>query len=388
MAGARIIVIAAAMLLLAAAPARAARLQWVAGDLHVHTTYSHDSYGGLLDDNTGPEEAYTLGHSVASQFALARIRGLDFMAISDHNDVRSQSDPGFGDGPLGIPAYENSLNGHAQMLGATHVYDSGDKSAAAVQRIAGELRGDGGVFQVNHPSEGATGDQLDWEYAYDVVPDTVEAWNISPLYQPPLPSASDNDGAIRYWEGWLDRGRKVGATGGSDNHYLATTAIQGAGQPTTWVAVRRKTVAGVLEGLRKGRTFVSHQPPAHAGPRVFLEGDRNRNGRYETIAGGTVRAKRGRRARLRVRVHGAPGAKLRIVTGGGILPFDPVTITRARFSHRFTLPAGARWVRAEVVGEDLSEVRRQVCDAPLGAETTYCRNTIARLALTSAIYLR
>ncbi len=310
------------------------------------------------------------------------------MAITDHNDVRSQSDPAFGDGLLGIPAYENSLDGHAQMLGATRIYDNGDKSAGAVESLAGQLRRDGGVFQVNHPAEGATTDQLDWKLAYAVMPDTVEAWNISPLYQPPLPSASDNDGAIRYWEGWLDRGEKVGATGGSDNHYLATTAIQGAGQPTTWVAVRRRTVAGVLEGLRKGRTFISHQPPAYGGPRLFIEGDRNRNGRYETIAGGTVRAKRGRPARLRVRVHGAPGAKLRIVTGGGILPFDPVTITVARFSHRFTLPAGARWVRAEVVGEDLSEVRRQVCDAPLGAETTYCRNTIARLALSSAIYLR
>ena len=84
------------------------------------------------------------------------------------------------------------------------------------------------------------------------MPDTVEAWNISPLYQPPLPSASDNDGAIRYWEGWLDRGEKVGATGGSDNHYLATTAIQGAGQPTTWVAVRERTVPGRARGASQG----------------------------------------------------------------------------------------------------------------------------------------
>jgi hypothetical protein len=366
-----------------AGPAHAQQLQWVAGDLHVHTTFSHDSYGGPDDDNTGPEEAYTLGHTVASQFAVARSRGLDYMAISDHNDVRSQSAPGFGEGLLGIPAYENSLDGHAQMLGATRVYDNGDKSAAAVSRLAGELRGAGGVFQVNHPAEGATADQLDWKYAYGVVPDTVEAWNISPLYQPPLPSASDNDGAIRYWEGWLDRGEKVGATGGSDNHYLATTALQGAGQPTTWVAVRERTVAGVLEGLREGRTFISHQPPAYGGPRVFLEADGDRDGRYETVVGGTVSGG----TPLRVRVHGAPAAHVRVVTGGGILPFEPVPVTGATFEHRFTLPAAARWVRAEVVGEDVSEVRRQACDGLLGSQTTYCRNRIARLAMTSALYL-
>ena len=69
---------------------------WMAGDLHVHTPYSHDSYGGPGDDNTGLEEAYTAGLTVSQQFALASTRGLDYLAITDHNDVRSQSDPGFG----------------------------------------------------------------------------------------------------------------------------------------------------------------------------------------------------------------------------------------------------------------------------------------------------
>src|SRR3989442_10959740 len=41
-------------------------------------------------------------------------------------------------------AYENSLHGHAQMLGATHLYDNGDSSATAVNTIANQLRADGG----------------------------------------------------------------------------------------------------------------------------------------------------------------------------------------------------------------------------------------------------
>ena len=46
-------------------------------------------------------------------------RGLDYLAITDHNDVRSSADPDFGAyGVIGVPAYENSLHGHAQMLGA------------------------------------------------------------------------------------------------------------------------------------------------------------------------------------------------------------------------------------------------------------------------------
>ncbi|MGH2986313.1 MAG: DUF3604 domain-containing protein, partial [Solirubrobacterales bacterium] len=193
-----------ALTLLAASPASARAGEWVAGDLHAHTTYSHDSYGGPGDDNTGPEEAYTLGHSVDSQFAVAASRGLDYLAITDHNDIRSQADPGFGaGGVVPVPAYENSLRGHAQMLGAARLYDNGDQSATAVGALADALRADGGAFQVNHPAEGATAwpAEPDWEYGYEVVPDTVEVWNVSPLYQPPLPSASSNDDGVRYWEG-------------------------------------------------------------------------------------------------------------------------------------------------------------------------------------------
>ncbi len=380
----RVLAFAVALAASVAAPAAAADppLRWVAGDLHVHTTFSHDSYGGPSDDNTGPEEAFTLGHSVSSQFAVARSRGLDFLAITDHNDVRSQADPGFGPSPLALPAYENSLSGHAQMLGATRVYDNGDGSVAAVAALAAELRADGGVFQVNHPAEGATDDGLDWEYAYEVAPDTVEAWNISPLYQPPLPSGSNNDAAIAYWEGWLDRGHRVGATGGSDNHYLATTPAQGTGQPTTWVAVRELSVSGVLEGLRNGRTAISHQPPAYGGPRMYLEADADGDGAYESIVGDTVPPG----APLRVRVDGAPGAQLSVIAGGSGAA-APVPVTGPTFEHRFTAPANGKWVRAEVFGEDASEARRQACDGVLGAETTYCRNRIARLAMTSALFL-
>lgn len=211
--------------------------EWVAGDLHIHTTYSHDSYGGPDDDNTGPDEFYTVGHSVEQQFRHAQVRGLDFLAITDHNDVRSQGDPGFGRfGVIGIRGYENSLSGHAQMLGATTLADNGDASSATVQQLADDLRAAGGVFQANHPSSpGGDPDHMDWSYGYDVVPDTVEVWNITTAYQPPFPSASNNDANITYWEGWLDRGEKVGATAGSDNHWVSTAAAQGPGQPTTWV---------------------------------------------------------------------------------------------------------------------------------------------------------
>src|SRR3954467_7568662 len=126
---------------------------WLPGDLHTHSTYSHDVYGGPTDDNTGPDEAYTLGLPVAGKFAEGRERGLRFMAVSDHNDVRSVPElPGGAGGLVAIPAYEHSIKGHAQMLGATRLYDAGDQAADAVNAMADALPSAGGVFQANHPA--------------------------------------------------------------------------------------------------------------------------------------------------------------------------------------------------------------------------------------------
>jgi hypothetical protein len=363
-----------------AVPPGALAGRWVSGDLHVHTTYSHDSYGGPTDDNTGPEDAYTLGHTVTDDFAIARARGLDFLAISDHMDVRSQSDPGFGtSGVLGLPAYENSLQGHAQMLGATHLFDNGDGSTASVLALEDALHAEGGLLQANHPNDPR------WGYGYDVPVDTVEVWNLPWYYQPPLPASSNNTWALHWWEGWLDRGAHVAATGGSDSHWVSTTAAQGPGQPTTWVYVQKLSVRGVLDGLRAGHTSVSSEPPGLGGARVFLTAG---SGRHRAIPGDTAR----RSSRFRVRVTGAPGSYVRIVTDGGRAAFPPVLVKGVRFTHGFRLHGKPTWVRAEVYGKDAKAGRRNGCTAIFGHdgafEETYCSNRVAMQALSSAIYLR
>ena len=380
----RTLLAALAALLLLPGPASAG--EWVAGDLHVHTTYSHDSYGGPTDDNTGPEDVNTFGFPVMGDFGMAAERGLDFLAITDHNDVRSQSDPGFGAfGVIGVPGYENSLSGHAQMLGATRVYPKVDSaSAEQVQALADALRADGGVFQINHPADSTTGDpdDLDWALGYAVRPDTVEAWNGPRFYQPPFPASNSHDDATRYWEGWLDRGAMVALTGGSDSHWVATAHGQGPGQPTTWVYVAERTAAGILAGIKAGHTFVSHQPPNLGGPQLFLEADPSHKKTYSAMAGDTVKPG----TKVRVRAAGATGLRIRLFADGGKPVGEPVTVTSPDFTTKVHVPKKATWVRAELDQEDGVEARRENCPSPEFG--SYCRNRILVIAMTSALYFR
>jgi hypothetical protein len=362
-----------------APPAGVGRGVWLPGDLHTHSWYSHDVYGGPTDDNTGPDEAYTLGLPVAGKFVEARERRLRYLAVSDHNDVRSVADlPKAAGGLIAIPAYEHSLRGHAQFLGATKLYDAGDQAADAVNRMATELRAAGGVFQANHPAyklgltdefhgcdAGGCDDcrSINWSYGFDVRPDTVEVWN---------PSVARSDVSERYWECWLDRGEQIGATGGSDSHWLSLHAIAGPGQPTTWVYAPEASTAGVLAGLRAGRTSVTGQPPELGGPLLLLEAPGEAMV-GDTVAPGTtlrVTAKGLRMpAVLRIRANGAQVIEEKLLPGQ---------------SYTFRAPSEAGWVRAIL----LSPVALPVSTAVDLGDATPQRDGMPMLALTSPIYVR
>lgn len=386
---------------------------WIPGDLHVHTIYGHDTCitPTTAWDYTKPSRAarrpcpasYTWGFPPDERLNEALRRGLGYLAISDHNNVVNQTDPAvlawerahptF----VSIPAYENSMAGHVQMLGARSCYGNDgptraviecdttprDKTARGMRELANALRRHGGVFQINHPSD------MSWLHAYGrrVVPDTIEVWNIGPwAYQHPLPSANDNNFSLRWYDGFLRRGDEIGLTGGSDSHWRSTDSIQGVGDPTTWVFVTQRSVAGVLAGLRAHHTFVSDLPPAEDGARMYLEADSDHDGKYEAIAGSRTQPG----ATYRVRTANAlPGSLLRIVTdtasvlvplpASGDLTFRPGT---------GGVPAAKRFVRTELLEPDGRQLRSASCDRALGSQTTICRDDLLIESLSSPIFIR
>ncbi|SDJ04054.1 hypothetical protein SAMN05421869_108246 [Nonomuraea jiangxiensis] len=349
--------------------------RWLAGDLNVHSCFSSDVYCAGTDD-AGEADPFRAGVDVRSRFAEAGGRGLDYLAISDDDDVRSASARGSGGhGVLAIPGYEDHVNGVAHVLGVKELLDNGDGSAAAINALAADARAKGGVFQIDHPGSkitkpfaGCDASTLTWGYGFDVRPDTIEVWN----------PASSIRAAEDYLDCWLQRGARVALTGGSD----ARTQYgqpQGAGYPTTWVLARDRSAGAVLEALRAGRTSVSALPPSVGGRPLVIEA--KRGGRFVPVIGDDVRP--GEKLRVRS-LDPLTDGSLRVLANGRTLLDQHLTRDGA---IEFTAPAEQGWLRAELrLGNDLLE-QTPLC-GPIDAAVNLCPYDAAMVAMTSPVYVR
>ncbi|MBV9098610.1 MAG: hypothetical protein JO079_11185, partial [Frankiaceae bacterium] len=51
------------------------------------------------------------------------------------------------------------------------------------------------------------------------------------------------------------------------------------------------------------------------------------------------------------------------------------------------IPAGSKFVRAQLLGPDGQAARQQGCDPVVGTQTTYCHNVLAMEAISSPLFL-
>lgn len=226
---------------------------WRRGELHSHTFHS--------DAKGSPEELT----------ALARSRGLEFLAITEHNTashhpfLAALQRPGF----LVIPGEEITTDlGHANVWGVEGWVDFRLHSDEDVELLVQEVLDRGGLISVNHPKQGGP----PWTYAIPRGVCCIEAWQM--LW--PI----NNQESLALYDRLLRQGRRFTLVGGSDWHQPAATgggvvadrpvgdvwtdAFQ-VGNPTTWVDAPELTVADVLDAVRRGAVFVSEGP---AGPMV------------------------------------------------------------------------------------------------------------------------
>lgn len=304
--------------------------RWYAGDFHVHSRESGDASPTL-------EEVASFAESV----------GLDFVMLSEHNttsqlELLAEVQARHPD-LLFIPGIEvTTYDGHFMSLGGTTWIDHRlGVAGRTLEGIASDVHDDGALFTVNHPELDIGDLCIGCGFTGTVDPAMVDGFEIETgAYS--VTGRLFFGSVVDRWEELVALGHHVVAIGGSDDHRAGTgtgTFDSPIGSPTTMVFADELSVAGILAGVRSGRTVVRLEGPDD--PMIELSAP------GLGVGGDTIDADY---VTLSVRVTGAElGASLRLVRDG--VPGAAVDATGADRTIDFPLVASddEDGIRAELL---------------------------------------
>lgn len=289
---------------------------WYRGDLHSHTDHSD-------------------GHRTISELVqTARQYGLDFLFLTDHNTTSplnemfalSSADL------LTLGGMElTTFWGHAVCLGSHEWIDWRIRPGSGeMARIATETYAKDQIFIIAHPM--AIGDPACtgciWRYN-EMMPGTsnfVEIWNGT------WSSESNNETALSLWYDWLNQGRRIIATAGTDTH---STPDYAAKPGFDVVYATNLSQAAIFDALRAGHLYLS------AGPQLTLTAQTQ--DKQSWMMGDTIR----QAATLTSTWAACPaGAKLRVIADGRLL-IEQATGDQGAYQWD-TTPAQAHWYVVEI----------------------------------------
>ena len=310
-------------------------LAWYRGDLHMHTAHSD----GSCCAQSGAKAPAPLYRTVEA----AAARGLDFIAITDHNTTSHfhamrELQPAF-DQLLLIPGREiTTFYGHANIFGPTGFIDFrlGGESLPDAAALIDAAQAMGGLLAVNHPllPSGEMCMGCGWT-ARDTDFSRVQVIEVSNGGATRAMGGEEGSfSGIPFWEALLNQGLRITGVGGSDNHdpSLGRDTPSAVGMPTTVIEASELSETAILEAIRRGRVAIDLDGTA----------DRTldftaRTGGCAASMGGTLVAGAGETVDFEVIVHGAPEGRIEPIHDGEIIAASQGTAndageTRARFS--------------------------------------------------------
>jgi hypothetical protein len=246
------------------------------GDLHAHT---------LASDGV---------HTLEELAWKAKRNGLDFLAVTNHNQFASREALPCVEGVTMIPGVEwTHFRGHAGFLGVDRPYDGifAANTIAEVRARFTTARQRGALIIIEHPFDPDCGFHFD----ISALPhDCIEVWN--------GPMRESNLRAVGYWHQRLCAGEKIPACGGSDYHH--DTPFIFLGGPTTCVLAESPGASDLLAAVKAGHGFITFAPD---GPSLELTAG-------EAIMGDTVNWQELKEVQISAQGL-VPGDLVRVVTG-------------------------------------------------------------------------
>lgn len=224
---------------------------WYRGDFHAHTTVSSD---GL--------------HTPDEFVALAQAQGLDFVSITDHNEIGAWQQLSQPADILLLPGIEVTLHeGHWNVFPISEstqwmetlmaAYDREGTAAEnnpVVSQTMQAIADNGQINSINHPR------LVPWAWQFTDIDlrhvHCIEIIN-DPTWQGNKQSTRD---AVGMWTRWLNGGHRITAVGGTDHHGPKTTPPGYSPRithPATYVYASELSVAGILQGVRERRVYVT-----------------------------------------------------------------------------------------------------------------------------------
>lgn len=202
------------------------------GDLHTHT-FASDGV-----------------HSLEELAWKAKRNGLDFVAITDHNQMVSKAALPQVEGVTLIPGVEwTHYQGHANFLGVEKPFDGSfaTNTFEETQQIFNIAKERGALISINHPFE----EICDFKFDMQKLPfDCLEIWN--------GPMRESNLKSVGLWHTLLAKGMKIPAIAGSDYH--RDTPFIFLGGPTTCVYADSNGASDILAALKAGHSYFIFAP--------------------------------------------------------------------------------------------------------------------------------
>jgi len=203
-------------------------------------------------------------NTIAEMAHFASSRGLDFLAITDHNTTTHMPViDSWHDSPLLlIPGEEvTTYSGHANVWGLREWVDFRFTSDEEVHRLLRWVEARHRPFSINHPKKVGP----PWKFA-DPGFGVREVWQ--------APWRWYNWESVNAWDEQLAAGRHIVPVGGSDAHSAPPAEPRHphhVGDPTTWLYCEGGlTEDAVLNAITSGRTAISDGP---TGPFLAIEQD-------------------------------------------------------------------------------------------------------------------